>query len=70
MRSLYAFFSLFMIIYLCGYQCLDGEGGGGTGKGVALGFCSILLVKFPTLGTGKLFKSDKISLSVFNKTAV
>ena len=47
------------------------RGGRGMGKGVAyLEFFSILSVKFPTLGTGKLFKSDKIFLSVFNKIAV
>jgi len=46
------------------------RGGGGTGKGAALKVFSILSVKLPTLGTGKLFKSDKIFLSVFNKTAV
>ena len=40
------------------------------GKGAAFEFCSIFSVKFPTLGTGKLFKSDNISLSALRKTAV
>ena len=42
----------------------------GTGKGATFKFFSIFSVKFHTLGTRKLFKSDQISLTVINKTAV
>ena len=49
------------ILSLCKCQCLDKEGRV-EGKGAAFEFFSIFLVKFLTLGTGKLFKSDNMRL--------
>lgn len=45
-------------------------GGEIMGKGMSFEVFSIFSVKFPTLGTGKLFKSNTVSLSAFKKTAV
>ena len=58
------------ILSLCRCQSLHGEEGGIVGKGAVFEFFQNFLVKFPTLGTGKLFKSNNKSLSAFKKTAV
>ena len=46
------------------------RGRGDCGQRCSIWIFKNFLVKFPTLGTGKLFKSNNISLSAFKKTAV
>ena len=55
------------ILSLCRCQCLDRDWGEEiVGKGVSFEVFSIFSVKFPTLGTGKLFKSDTVQPSKLN----
>ena len=57
-----------LLMFLRYFTSLPEGGGGLRAKVRHVNFFS--MVKFPTLGTGNLFKSNNISLSAFKKTAV
>ena len=67
--TFYVSIKLALLQRLAGDFCQSSASGGQLGAAIEF-FSFFFFSQIPTLGTRKLFKSDKISSSVFNKTAV